>query len=133
MVIDTSALLAILLGEPEEVRFAEILERESEVRMSAASYMEAAMIIDRRVNAEHREMLDGALKVFGIKIEPVTEEQARVARRAFQEFGRGAHPAGLNYGDCFTYALAKVTQEKLLFKGNDFTKTDLLPAFKPSQ
>lgn len=133
MVIDTSALLAILFGEPEEASFEELTGAAADVTMSAASYMEAAMIIDRRLDALHRALLDATLKDFEIRIEPVTEEQVRVARRAFQEFGKGVHPAGLNFGDCFTYALAKVKREALLFKGNDFSKTDLIPAVKPLQ
>ena len=128
MVIDTSALVAILLGEPEEVLFTEAIHAAEATRMSAASYLEATMIIDRRVDAFHRAKLDATLEYFEIRIEPVTEEQARVARRAFQEFGKGVHPARLNYGDCFTYALAKVTGEPLLFKGDDFGKTDLAAA-----
>ena len=133
MVIDTSALVAILLGEPEERLFTEAIHDAADARMSAASYLEATMIIDRRLDATHRAKLDTTLEYFGIRIEPVTEEQARVARRAFQEFGKGVHPARLNFGDCFTYALAKVTREKLLFKGNDFSRTDLEPAVKPLQ
>ena len=121
MVIDTSAVVAILLGQPEEVLFTEAIYAAGTVSMLAASYLEAAMIIDRRIGASHRANLDTTLEYFEIRIEPVTEEQARVARRAFQEFGKGIHPAKLNFGDCFTYALAKVKGEKLLFKGNDFS------------
>jgi ribonuclease VapC len=133
MVIDTSALMAILLSESEESRFRELLSAHADVRMSAASYMEAAMIVDRRLDAIHRALLDQTIDDFGIRIEPVTSEQAKLARRAFQEYGKGVHPAGLNFGDCFSYALAKERSESLLFKGNDFTKTDLEPAVRPLQ
>ena len=133
MVIDTSAVVAILLGQPEEVLFTEAIYAAGTVSMLAASYLEAAMIIDRRIGASHRANLDTTLEYFEIRIEPVTEKQARVARRAFQEFGKGIHPAKLNFGDCFTYALAKVKGEKLLFKGNDFSRTDLVPAVKSLQ
>jgi ribonuclease VapC len=131
MVIDTSALLAILFAEPEEVVFKEVIAASADVRMSAASYMEAAMIVDRRLDAIHRSLLDRTLEDFEIRIESVTAEQARLARRAFQEFGKGPHPAGLNFGDCFSYALARERREPLLYKGNDFRKTDLEPAVTP--
>jgi ribonuclease VapC len=102
MVIDTSALFAILFREPEGDGFEELIVATVEVTMSAASYMEAAMLVDLRLDARHRAMLDDTLKDLEIRIEPVTEEQVRVARRTFQEFGEGLHPAGLNFGDCFT-------------------------------
>jgi len=101
--------------------------------MSSASYLEAAMLIDRRLDAAHRSKLDGIIAELEIHVEPVTFEQAKTARQAFEQFGKGRHPATLNYGDCFTYALAKATREPLLFKGNDFSKTDLPPAVKPLQ
>lgn len=129
MILDTSALLAILLKEPEAAQFAASIEHSAdEVRMSAASYFEASIIIDRYGDAVRRAMLDTFLEQFEIKIEPVTVEQAKVARQAFREFGKGNHPAGLNFGDCFTYALARTRRERLLFKGNDFLRTDLIPA-----
>lgn len=131
MVIDTSALIAILLGEPEEVAFAELMAEVPVLLLSAASYLEAAMVIDRRGNGAHPARLDEVLADLEIRVEAVTAEQARVARRAFRENGKGVHPAGLNFGDCFSYALAKVRNEKLLFKGNDFSKTDLEPAVTP--
>jgi ribonuclease VapC len=128
MILDTSALLAILLNEPEADEFASVIERTRRVRISAASYLEAAMIIDRQRDEIRSAMLDDFLTDFDIQIEPISVEQIRVARQAFRAFGKGIGPAGLDYGDCFTYALAKVTREPLLFKGNDFSKTDLLPA-----
>ena len=129
MILDTSALLAVLLREPEAEAFAaRMAGAEEGVRMSAASYLEASMIIDRSADAIRRAMLDQFLEEFGIEIEPVTVEQARAARHAFREFGKGVHPAGLNFGDCFTYALTRAKREPLLFKGNDFSRTDLTPA-----
>ena len=95
--------------------------------MSAASYFEASIIIDRYGDAVRRTMLDTFLEQFEIVIEPVSVEQAKVARQAFREFGKGNHP-GLNYGECFTYALARTRRERLLFKRNDFSRTDLIPA-----
>ena len=129
MILDTSALLAILFNEPEAARFAARIEEASEgVYLSVASYLEAAMVIDRSADAVRRALLDTFLAEFEISLEPVTPEQAKLARQAFREFGRGNHPAALNFGDCLTYALAQVRREPLLFKGNDFSRTDLLPA-----
>jgi ribonuclease VapC len=128
MIIDTSALLAILLKELEAADFARAIERAEAVKMSVASYLEASIYVDRNGDEVRRAMLDTFLDEFGIELEPVTVEQARIARQAFQLFGKGRHAAGLNYGDCFTYALAKATREPLLFKGQDFDKTDLIAA-----
>jgi len=128
MILDTSALLAILLREPEAETLARAMENADAVQISAASYLEAAIIVDRHGDEVRRAMLDTFLDEFDVRIEPVTVEQARIARQAFRAFGKGPHRAGLNYGDCFTYALAKVTREPLLFKGNDFSQTDLISA-----
>jgi ribonuclease VapC len=128
MIVDTSALLAILLKELEAADFAQAIERADVVKMSVGSYLEASIYVDRNGDEVRRAMLDTFLEEFAIKLEPVTVEQARIARQAFQLFGKGRHTAGLNYGDCFTYALAKTTREPLLFKGQDFDKTDLVAA-----
>jgi len=125
MIIDTSALLAILLVEPEASRFASAIENARVVRFSAASYFEAAVYIDRNGDEVRRAMLDTFLAQFSIQIEPVTAEQALLARQAFVLFGKGRHKAGLNFGDCFSYALARAYREPLLFKGGDFGHTDL--------
>jgi ribonuclease VapC len=93
--------------------------------MSAASYVEAAIYLDRNLDEVRRAMLDNFLAEFSIRIEPVTAEQALLARQAFVLFGKGRHKAGLNFGDCFSYALAKAYREALLFKGGDFGYTDL--------
>lgn len=128
MILDTSALLAILLRELEAADFARAIENAESVSMSVASYVEAAIFVDRNGDEVRRAMLDTFLEEFSIALEPVTVEQARKAREAFQLFGKGRHPAGLNYGDCFSYALTKVKREPLLFKGNDFNKTDVVSA-----
>jgi ribonuclease VapC len=128
MTLDTSALLAILLKEDEAARFAGAIQGAGTVSMSVASYVEAALFVDRYGDEIRRAMLDTFLEEFGIVLEPVTVEQGRLAREAFQLFGKGRHPAGLNFGDCFTYALAKVKRDPLLFKGNDFSQTDLVAA-----
>jgi ribonuclease VapC len=128
MIVDTSALLAVLLWEPEAARFVEAMNSAPALRLSVASYLEAAVFVERHGDQIRRAMLDAFLDEFSFQLEPVSVEQARVARQAYQWFGKGLHPAGLNYGDCFTYALAKVTREPLLFKGNDFNRTDLAAA-----
>jgi ribonuclease VapC len=133
MVIDTSVVVAILLGEPELTAFTRLITHAPTVRLSAASYVEAAMVLEHRALSIPKRVLDEFVKEFGVQIEPVTEEHARLAADAFRKYGKGHHKAALNYGDCFTYALAKATREPLLFKGNDFSKTDLPPAVKPPQ
>ena len=135
MIVDTSALLAVLLNESDAPLFAAAMERAQVVRLSAASYLEAASYLDRNEDAvrrasrfrrkSQRTMLDAFIQQFELQIEPVTADQALRARQAFVLFGKGRHKASLNYGDCFTYALASAFQEPLLFKGNDFLHTDL--------
>jgi ribonuclease VapC len=129
MIIDTSAVLAILRDEPEAHACAEILQRATSRRLSAVSFVETAAVIDSGRDPVASRGVDDLLREAHIIIEPVTEEQARVAREAYRDFGRGSgHPAKLNFGDCFSYALAKVRGEPLLFKGNDFIHTDVPPA-----
>ena len=127
MVIDTSALVAILQNEPERHVFNEAIEAASSRRMSVANFVEISLVIESRQGAEGLRELDFFLDRAGIHLVAVDAEQGKVARRAFSQFGKGRHPAGLNYGDCFAYALAKVLAEPLLFKGNDFSKTDITP------
>ena len=129
MIIDSSAIVAILRKEPEGPALAEAIEKAYPCKMSAATFLEAAIVIDgmREPLVSHR--FDEMLAQSGIAIEPVTRDQARIAREAYRDFGRGSgHPARLNFGDCFAYALARVTGEPLLFKGNDFSHTDLTSA-----
>lgn len=125
MIVDASAVLAILLGEDDAKRYAEAIYREDTCRMSAANFLEAAIIIDNRLGAAAGRQLDTLLERAEIAIEPVTVAQARLARQAYLDFGKGNPPAVLNFGDCFAYALAKFTGEPLLFKGNDFSRTDV--------
>lgn len=128
MVIDTSAIVAILQKEPESGRFLSLIEADATRLMTAANYLEAAIIIEDRFGYDGIRDLKLFLSEAGIDIEPVTFDQAETAREAYRTYGRGNHPAGLNYGDCFAYALAKATDEPLLFKGSDFSQTDIEPA-----
>jgi len=125
MVVDSSALVAILRKEPEAARFTRSLLRDSVRLISAANLLEAGIVIDNQAGLSAGRRLDRFVERAGIGIEPVTQEQVRIARQAYVDFGRGNHPAGLNFGDCFAYALAKVTGEPLLFKGADFGQTDI--------
>src|SRR5271166_2854436 len=124
MIVDTSALIAILRDEPEAETCARAIERSSVRRVSAGNFVEAALIIDASRDPIASRRFDDLMREAQITIEPVTEAQARVAREAYRDFGKGSgHPARLNFGDCFAYALAKATGEPLLFKGNDFAQT----------
>jgi len=125
MVIDTSALLAILSDEPERRTFNEAIERAETRVLSTAGFVETSIVIESRYGAEGLRDLDLFLSRAGIELVPVDGEQARLARDAYGRFGKGRHPAGLNLGDCFSYALARFRGEPLLFKGADFSKTDL--------
>lgn len=125
MIVDSSALLAIVLGEPERDGFVVEMLAEEKVAMSAASYVECALRLDGQLSSGQDARLDAAISHLGIVLVAVTEQQARLARRAFEMFGKGRHPAALTFGDCLSYALAKETGRRLLYKGNDFIKTDL--------
>jgi len=125
MVIDTSAVLAILQNEPERLRFSEALEDADIRSMSAASFVETSMIIESRYGSDGVRDLDLLIAKAAIVLEPVDTEQAHLARQAFRQYGKGRHPAGLNFGDCFSYALARFAAEPLLFKGKDFSRTDI--------
>jgi ribonuclease VapC len=126
MVVDTSAIVAILFGEAEAGPFAEMIEADPTRLISAASVLESAMVVESELGEEGGRELDLLLLMAGIEVVPFSVDHLRVARHAFRAFGKGRHPAGLNFGDCFSYALSKVTGEALLFKGDDFTKTDVL-------
>jgi len=130
MVVDTSVLLAILQDEPERRRFNEALESADSSLMSVASFVETSIVIESRYGAEGLRDLDLLVERAGLELVPVDVEQARAARAAYSRFGKGRHPAALNFGDCFSYALARVLGEPLLFKGGDFSHTDLQP-FRP--
>ncbi len=129
MIVDTSALLAILKNEPEAQIFSETMEAAKVVRISAANYLEAFIIVDRYMNPKLGARLEEILENPGIVIEPVTVEQAKIARAAYRDYGKNSgHPANLNFGDCFSYALARTKREPILFKGDDFIHTDLRSA-----
>lgn len=131
MIVDTSALIAVLRDEPHATLFAKAIANAGVTRISAANYVETAAIIDASRDPIASRRFDDLLREAGMVIEPVTEMQARIAREAYRDFGRGSgHPARLNFGDCFAYALAKAVDEPLLFKGDDFTHTDVAPALK---
>lgn len=128
MVVDTSALLAILWDEPERRRFNEFLEADTQRFISAATLLETAILVELRNGEVAGRELDLFLHRAKIEIVPVDADQVEIARAAYRRYGKGMHPAGLNYGDCFSYALAKATGEPLLFKGRDFAKTDVRAA-----
>jgi ribonuclease VapC len=128
MVLDTSAVVAILLDEPERHRFIRLIATAPVRQLSAASRVETTLVIEGRKRDAGRADLDLFLSEAEVEIVPVTLEQVELACEAFRRYGRGRHPAGLNFGDVFAYALAKVTGEPLLFKGEDFAKTDIASA-----
>ena len=126
MVIDTSAIIALLLGEPETADFVPAIAAASTRAMSAASYLESAIVILARSGPRALEKLDRLLDDLEIDVVPFGGEHAALAVTAYQRYGKGSgHAADLNFGDCFSYALAKHRDEPLLFKGNDFSRTDL--------
>jgi ribonuclease VapC len=125
MVLDTSALLAILFDEPERRAFTQAIEAAARRLLSVANFVEASLILESRYGAEGVRALDRLLATAGVELVPVDLAQAQGAREAFRAFGKGRHRAGLNFGDCFAYALAKSVGEPLLFKGHDFERTDL--------
>ena len=127
MIVDTSALIAILRGEPDAVYFVDaIVAEEGRTLLSAGSYLETAIVVDGGRSPVASRRLDEFLGESGIKIVEVTVSQARIARAAYRDFGKGSgHPARLNFGDCFAYALATERGERLLAKGTDFVRTDV--------
>src|ERR1700728_211650 len=128
MIVDTSALIAILRDEPEARAFAIAIADADRRRISAANYLETAIVIDGSRDPIASRRFDDLVREAEIGIEPVTAEQAKVTREAYRDFGRGSgHAARLNFGDCFAYALAKTTGEPLLFKGDDFLHAGIAP------
>ena len=131
VIVDSSALVAILRNEADAAVYTAAIENVFECRISAATFVETAIVIDGYRNPTASRRFDDLLREARILIEPVTESQARIARDAYRDFGRGSgHPARLNYGDCFAYALAREWADPLLFKGDDFTRTDIESALK---
>jgi ribonuclease VapC len=128
VILDTSSVITVAAREPGFRVYAEAMSRADLCRVSAATFVELSIVMERQFDAKIAQQCDTLLRDIGVVIEPVTVEQAYLARQAFHDFGRGRHEAGLNFGDCFAYALAKSTGEPLLFKGDDFRNTDVLPA-----
>ena len=125
MILDTSAMVAILYREPEAAAFVQLIHDAEACRISVANYVELSMVVEKQLGPEGMRQAEAFFRRAGIAIAPVTVEQGHLARQAFLDFGKGRHRAGLNYGDCFAYALAKDSGEPLLFKGDDFSETDL--------
>lgn len=125
MVIDSSALAAILFGEPERRQFIEAIEAADSKLISVANWLEISIVIEARTGAEGSRDLEQFIERASIEIVPVDLEQGRFARDAWLRFGKGRHPAALNYGDCSAYALARARSQTLLFKGDDFIHTDI--------
>jgi ribonuclease VapC len=125
VIVDTSVIIAILKDEQDATVIGAVLSRSRDCRMSAVSYVEAGIVVDGNRNPVLSRRLDDLLRDVEISVEPVTLNQARIAREAYRDFGKGRHRAGLNFGDCFAYALAKEKGEALLFKGDDFCHTDI--------
>src|ERR1700738_377938 len=126
MILDSSALVAVLLNEEYGDSLSRAMDEPETVRMSAASYLETAIVIDKYRDAVLSARLDDLMLDSEITMEPVTVEQARIARQAYRDYGKGSgHKANLNFGDCFSYALARDKREPLLYKGDDFESTDI--------
>ncbi len=129
MIIDTSALIAILRDEPDAATYARVIESASSRRISAANFLETAIVIDGSRDPIASRRFDDLCREAELIVEPVTETQARIAREAYRDYGKGSgHPAQLNFGDCFAYALARDQAEPLLYKGSDFSLTDVQAA-----
>jgi ribonuclease VapC len=128
VIVDSSALVAIIFLEDEAERFTQLIRAAEICKISAVSYVETSIVVEAGSGAAGILQFEGFLRDSGITIESFTERQALVARQAFSDYGKGRHSAGLNFGDCFSYALAKVSGEPLLFKGRDFSKTDIVAA-----
>jgi ribonuclease VapC len=126
VIVDTSALVAVIRGEDDSAEFVSAVRQAHRSRISAGNYLEAGIVIDRKRDAAASRRLDTLLSAMRIEVAPVTSTQAGIARQAYRDFGKASgHPARLNFGDCFAYALAIDTDEPLLFKGDDFTHTDV--------
>jgi ribonuclease VapC len=129
MIVDSSVLIAIIANEPDGVTLSLILDEPEIVRLSAASYLETSIVVNKHRDPVLNARLDEVIVDSNIVIEPVTVEQAHIARQAYRDYGKGSgHPANLNFGDCFSYALARAKREPILFKGDDFIHTDLRSA-----
>jgi ribonuclease VapC len=130
VILDTSAIIAILYREPEAATFAQQIHDADTCRISVASYVELSLVIENQLGPDGMRQAEAFFRRAGVVIEPVTLDQGELARQAFLDFGKGRHKAGLNFGDCFSYALAKARGEPLLFKGDDFAATDVMAALE---
>jgi ribonuclease VapC len=131
MIVDSSAIVAILKGEPEANSLSAAMEAADQIYISAATWFEASMVVDRYRDPKLSAKFDEIVSQPKFVIEPFTAEQARIARQAYRDYGKASgHPANLNFGDCFSYALARTRRESILFKGDDFPQTDLRSALK---
>ncbi|MGL5817996.1 MAG: type II toxin-antitoxin system VapC family toxin [Phycicoccus sp.] len=131
MIVDTSALVAILGAEPERDTFLGAIRSADQVAMSAATYVELGAVVDGRQDPVASRLVDDLLTALRIEVVPLTPEQAAIGRAAYRDFGRGSgHPARLNLGDCYSYALARQTGRPLLYKGDDFGHTDMVSAVR---
>lgn len=128
MILDSSAVLTILFREPGFEAFERALADAPICKISAAGFVEVSIVLESRGGDAIIRQCDALFREARIMIEPVTQEQALLARQGYSDYGKGRHPAGLNFGDCFSYALAKALGEPLLFKGDDFRQTDIQPA-----
>jgi len=129
MIVDSSALVSIIYGETDSIPFSMQLDSADTLRISAATFLETSVVVDARKSPVLSNRVEDLIERFNIVIEPVTAEQARIARQAYRDYGKGSgHRANLNFGDCFAYALARVKREPLLYKGDDFVHTDLRSA-----
>jgi ribonuclease VapC len=128
VILDSSAVVAILLREPDFEMLDTAIVEADVTRVSAATLVEISVVAESRGGEPVVARLDRFLRSANVVVEPFTERQAYIARQAYSTYGKGRHAAGLNYGDCFSYALAKALDEPLLFKGDDFRKTDIIPA-----
>ncbi len=130
MVVDSSALVAILFNEPEAVAFSELIFQATEVRISTASVLETSIVLEGRYELGEFD-LDAHMEQLDLTVVTFDEPTLLLARLAFRQFGKGRHPAGLNFGDCISYATARRFQEPLLYKGRDFARTDIVSAYRP--
>ncbi|MDQ2084236.1 type II toxin-antitoxin system VapC family toxin [Xanthobacteraceae bacterium Astr-EGSB] len=132
MVLDTSAIIAVIFGEPERPALMDVMAEETRLVVSALTLYETSVVaVGKKRDRTAIDLVDDMIRRMSIEVAAVTTDDAIAARAAYLRFGRGWHPANLNLADCFPYALAKARDEPLLYKGNDFSKTDIVPAWRP--
>ncbi len=131
MVVDSSAITAMIVGEPERELFEDLIMRVPTPVISVAAVVEISIVLRNKRRDADADALDEVLSELRLDVRTVDASQGRLAREAFAQYGKGRHPAALNFGDCFTYALAKARDDILLFKGDDFARTDIVPAWRP--